>query len=74
MADRRACLPCVSSTTRKRVQATIYAKVGKADVASTLIEAQMGMVDRGADIGFASQFPGYVARSTTAAPPLARRR
>ena len=25
--------------------------------ASTVIEAQMGMTDRGADIGFISQFP-----------------
>ena len=50
-----------SSTTRKRAQATIYAKESRADMASTLLEAQMGMVDRGADIGFASQFPGCVA-------------
>ena len=37
------------------------------DVASTVLEAQMGMVNRGAYIGFASQFPGHAAPRTTIA-------
>ena len=47
-----------SSTTRKRGTAAFYAKVGQAEHASTLLESQMGMVNRGADIGWLSQFPG----------------
>ena len=47
-----------SSTTRKRETAIFYAKADKAEVASTVLEAQMGMVDRGANIDFLSQFPG----------------
>ena len=44
-----------SSTTRKRDVAAFYAKVGEAQHSSTLLEAPMGMVNRGADIGFVSQ-------------------
>ena len=47
-----------SSTTRKRETAIFYAKTNEAEVASTVLEAQMGMVDRGANIDFLSQFPG----------------
>ena len=47
-----------SSTTRDRATAVFYAKETDALVASTILKAQMGMVDRGADIGFLSQFPG----------------
>ena len=42
-----------SSTTTDRAQARHYA-TGKA---STLFEMRMGMVDRGADIGWLSQYP-----------------
>jgi len=44
-----------SSTTTERKTAAFYAKSEKA---STIMEAQQGMVDRGADVGFLSQFPG----------------
>ena len=47
-----------SSTTRERKIAVHYAKVEKGETASTVLEAQMGMIDRGADISFLSQFPG----------------
>ena len=47
-----------SSTTRSRRQAEFYAKVDDDARASTLLETRMGMVDRGADIGDVSQFPG----------------
>jgi hypothetical protein len=39
-----------SSTTRKRETAIFYAKSSEANVASTVLEAEMGMVDRGADV------------------------
>ena len=47
-----------SSTTRERKIAVHYAKVEKGETASTVLEAQMGMIDRGADISFLSQLPG----------------
>ena len=46
-----------SSTTRNRGTANFYAKVKEHDVASTILETRMGMTDRGADVGFLSQFP-----------------
>ena len=45
------------STTGDRAVAEQYAKVTNPDVISTIIMAMMGMVDRGADISFLSQFP-----------------
>ena len=47
-----------SSTTLEQETAMNYAKVKSAEQASTVLEAEMGMVDRGADIGLYSQFPG----------------
>ena len=36
-----------SSTSLNKAQAEFYAKVGNAQVASTLLQARMGMIDRG---------------------------
>jgi hypothetical protein len=47
-----------SSTTLEPETALNYAKVKSVDQASTVLEAEMGMVDRGADISPYSQFPG----------------
>ena len=52
-----------SSTTTERAQAVHYAQ-GKA---STILELQMGMVDRGADISWLSQYPH---EEETLLPPL----
>ena len=52
-----------SSTTTEREQAAHYAQ-GKA---STILELQMGMVDRGADISWLSQYPH---EKETLLPPL----
>ena len=52
-----------SSTTTERSQAAHYAQ-GKA---STILELQMGMVDRGADISWLSQYPH---EKETLLPPL----
>ena len=52
-----------SSTTTERAQALHYAQ-GKA---STLLELEMGMVDRGADISWLSQYPH---EKETLLPPL----
>ena len=52
-----------SSTTTDRKQAVHYAQ-GKA---STILELQMGMVDRGADISWLSQYPH---EKETLLPPL----
>jgi hypothetical protein len=49
-----------SSTTLELETAMDYAKVKSTDQASTVLEAEMGMVDRGADVGPFSQFPGCV--------------
>jgi hypothetical protein len=46
-----------SSATRELKTARFYAKTSKADVASTVLEVQMGQIDRGCDLGWASQFP-----------------
>lgn len=48
-----------SSTTVDREQALLYAKggAGNASDASTIFEMQMGMVDRGADLTWLSQYP-----------------
>ena len=48
--------PGFTSTTTKREVAEFYAKVTKGDKASTIIEAEQGMIGRGADISWASQF------------------
>ena len=45
-----------SSTTLDRGVAGFYAQAGKAARASTIIEAKQGMVDRGADVSWLSQF------------------
>jgi len=47
-----------SSTTTSRETAVGHATEQDARTVSTVIEAHMGMVDRGADIGFLSQYPG----------------
>ena len=52
-----------SSTTTERAQAVHYA-AGKA---STVLELQMGMIDRGADISWLSQYPH---EKETLLPPL----
>ena len=62
-----------SSTTCKRGTAEFYAKVGKAEAASTLLEATMGLVDRGADISFGSQFPGCALQAARRRPAPAMR-
>ena len=56
-----------SSTTKDRKVAEFYAKMSKEAQATTVIEAQQGMVDRGADISFLSQFSH---ESETLFPPL----
>ena len=45
-----------SSTTTDREQALLYAGGDQSD-ASTIFEMQMGMVDRGADVSWLSQYP-----------------
>ena len=48
------------STTRERAQAVHYAKGGgwaKEGDAMTIMEMQMGMIDRGADLSWLSQYP-----------------
>ena len=45
------------SMTRDRGKARVYAKTGEENVASIVIEAQMGQIDRGCDVDWASQFP-----------------
>ena len=44
------------STTTDEAVAKFYAR-GSHDTSSTLIDAEMGMVDRGADIAWLSQYP-----------------
>ena len=46
-----------SSTTTDREQALIYSGGGDDSAASTVFEMQMGMVDRGADLTWLSQYP-----------------
>ena len=49
-----------SSTTTDREQALLYANAStdpKSTQASTIFEMQMGMVDRGADLSWLSQYP-----------------
>ncbi|KOO33679.1 ankyrin repeat protein [Chrysochromulina tobinii] len=46
-----------SSTTTDREQALVYSGGGDDSVASTIFEMQMGMVDRGADLTWLSQYP-----------------
>ena len=46
-----------SSTTCDLKTARFYAKTDKADVASTVIEVEMGQIDRGSDVSWLSQFP-----------------
>ena len=66
-----------SSTTRERPQAVHYANGGgnaPSGAAKTLVEMQMGMIDRGADIYWLSQYPHEkVSTWPGALPPQQRR-
>ena len=63
------------STTRDRSQAVHYATGGgyaKAGDAMTLFEINMGMVDRGAELGWFSQYPHGASAPAAPAAPAAR--